>query len=209
MGALALLVFLLVALIASLVVREIQRDGRLLAGDTIPGLVYAGEALNRMSDNWMTVQLLVNADQPSTRAALIKKIDGNSTVAAWQNYQAAISDPRDKSLFDELTTRRQDFFNKRKRFFELVKAGRLEEVSSFFDSQLKPSFDTYRKSAINIFSFNVAVGKARARDLIQLSRWTPYALAGFCAVVFLAGILIGFKASLGAFSGGWSDKARA
>src|SRR5689334_19833488 len=122
MGTLALAVFLLVAVIASWAVKQVQRDGRLLAEDTIPGLVYAGEALNRMSDNWMTVQLILNAEQPSARAALMKKIDANSTVAAWQYYEAAISDPRDRKLFDEMKNRRAEFFAKRMEFFELTSA---------------------------------------------------------------------------------------
>jgi hypothetical protein len=203
MGTLALAVFLLVALVASLVVGRVQRDGELLAGDTIPGLVFAGEALNRIGQNWLSTQMLLGSTEAEIRTRLIEKINANSTDKMWVNYRLAISDRRDEALFKEMSERRQEYIANRAKFFELVDASRMDEARRLFHATLEPSYNRYSKAALDIFSFNVDVGKARAQRLIRLSRWTPYALAGFCVIVFLAGVFIGFKASLGAFSGAW------
>jgi hypothetical protein len=205
---LALLVFLLVAGAASLAVRAVQRDGTLLATDTLPGLVSAGEAMNRMDENWFNLHLLLTMDSSSERESLITKIESNSTEPMWRVYAEAIFDKKDAQLFEEMKMQRAKYLDGRAHYFDLLRAGDVAAAKEFFAADLQTAFDSYREAAANIFKLNASIGRARAGHLIRLSSWTPYALAVFCVMVFLVGVFVGFKASLGAFLGVWSDGTR-
>jgi Four helix bundle sensory module for signal transduction len=200
---LATAVFLLVALLSSWAVRAVQREGTMLAMDTFPSLVNAGEAINRTNENWFDSYLLLNLDSPAARSNLIRKISNNSTLLSWQRYSASIFDQTDRQLFSQMERDRDDYLAKRVQYFDLIEAGKMAEAKSFFELNLKPAFEKYRDSARNVFTFNAKVGQSRADRVIRFSWWTPYALAGFCVMLVLAGVLLGFKASLGAFSGAW------
>lgn len=205
---LALGVLIVVALFASMGVRNVQRAGESLARDTLPGLVYAGGALNRMNENWMLAYRLLNPEFEPRREELIQQITANSTEAMWQSYKEAIADRRDAKLFAHMEHYRRAFFVQRVRYFELIRSHDTEMARSFFDSQLETAFRNYRSAAVAIFDFNVEVGKQRADQLISLSKWTPLAVGGLCALILFGGVLLGFKASLGAFLSPWSPPGR-
>jgi hypothetical protein len=205
LGALAIIVFLVVASGTSLAVRAVQRDGYMLAEDTFPGLVAAGEAIDRMNENWFNIHLLLSVESPEAVENLIQKIGANSTEPVWRRYRESIFDQEDARLFDEMQASRRKFLEVRSRYFDLVRAGNAPAAKALFTADLSSAFDRYRRAAVNIFELNGRIGRTRADRLIQLSRWTPYALAGFCVMVLLVGVLVGFKATLGAFSGSWSD----
>lgn len=205
LGSFAVAVFLMVAFLSSWAVRAGQREGRLLAMDTFPGLVYAGEAMNRINENWFDAYLLLNMESPGVRSDLIQKIEANSALPAWRRYNAAIFDQRDQQLFNQMERNRDEYLVERAEYFQRIEASRMEEAKILFESRLKPAFEKYRDSARNMFAFNARIGKQRANRLIRFSWWTPYALASLCVLLVLAGVFIGFKASLGAFSGGWTE----
>jgi len=203
----ALLVFLIVAGSTSLAVRAVQRDGDMLAKDTLPGLVTASEAISRMDENWFSLHLLLTANSPQARENLIEKVTRNSTGPVWRLYQEAIFDQEDARLFKEVNASRARFLEARGRFFDLVRAGDSRGAKELFDGELGQAFDGYRRSAKEILKMNADVGHVRADRLIQLSSWVPFALGAFCVMVFLVGVFVGFKASLGAFIGGWKETA--
>jgi hypothetical protein len=203
LGCLAAVVFLLVASFASWAVRAVQRDGKMLAKDTLPGLVNAGEAINRMNENWFNASLMLTLESTEARSNLMQKISANSTQLPWQRYSVTIYNQEDQQLFKQMEMDRDAFLAERVQYFHLIDASKMQEAKEFFQSHLKPAFEKYRGAAGSIFAFNAKVGQQRADRLIRFSWWTPYALAGFCVMVLFAGVFVGFKASLGAFSGAW------
>ena len=205
---LALGIFIIVALLASMAVRNVQRVGESLARDTLPGLVYAGSALNRMNENWMLAYRLLEPELEQRREELIQQIDANSTGAMWQSYKEAIFDRRDAELFAEMESNRRTFLAQRALYFELIRSRGTETARSFFDSQLETSFRNYRSAAVALFKLNVEEGQQRADRLIRLSRGTPLAVGGLCVLILLSGVLLGFKASLGAFLKPWAPPER-
>jgi len=205
LSLLALVLFLVVAAITSFALRAVQHDGYMLAEDTFPGLVDAGEAIDRLNENWFNLHLLLSVQSPEAAENLIQKITANSTEAAWRRYQESIFDKEDAQLFAQVQASRSKFLEVRARYFGLIRTGDTLAAKQLFAGDLGSAFDRYRRAAEDIFQLNVRQGRARADRLIQLSRWTPYALAAFCVMVLLAGVLVGFKASLGAFSGAWKE----
>ena len=205
LGGVSLLVFLIVAGAASLAVRVVQRDGTMLAKDTLPGLASAGEAIGRMDENWFNLHLLLSMESPEERARLITSITSNSTDPIWRQYQEAIFDEYDEQLFREMKAARGKFVEARSHYFDLLRAGDITGAKEFFAADLRSAFDRYRQGAENIFRMNARIGRERAGRLIQLSSWAPYALALFCVLVLLVGVFVGFKASLGAFIDIWRE----
>jgi len=202
---LATVVFLFVALAASMAVRAVQRDGTLLAKDTLPGLVSAGEAMSRMDENWSNLHQLLSLDSQAEREALIRKISGNSTEPIWRIYEQAIFAPKDVQLFQEMKANRAKFLEARTHYFDLLQAGDISAAKVCFAGELQPAFERYRGAAANLFKRNAEIGRTRADRLIKFSWWAPYALAAFSVMVLLVGSFVGFKASLGAFIAPWRE----
>lgn len=207
-GSIASAVFVAVALFASRAVRTVHRDSKMLAEDTLPGLVNAGDAINRMNENWFNAHLLLSMNSREARSNLVQKINANSTEPLWQRYNQAIFDKRDAELFSQVENRRAQFLAGRNEYFKLIETAKISEATTFFETNLEPLFSEYRSSAVNIFRLDAGIGQQRADRIIRFSWWTPYALGAFCVMVLLAGIFVGFKASLGAFSGGWNPRVK-
>jgi hypothetical protein len=208
LGSLALGVFLFVAGVASLAVRAVQRDGSLLARDTLPGLLTSGQAMRRMEQNWFMTHELLDIESPGTRENLIQKINDNSTEFIWRDYQLEIHNGEAEQLFRELIASRNRFLATRSRYFDLVRISDNTAAKQLFETELGQAFESYRRAAGAIFKSNAAEGRARAYRLIRRSRWAPYALAAFSVMVLFVGVMVGFKASLGAFIGAWKDNGQ-
>ena len=198
-------VVVMVVGIASLAVRAVQHDASMVVLDTLPGLVSAGEAMERLNENWFTAHLLLETGTPAERTRLIREIDSNSTSEMWRRYGQSIYDSRDPQLFRDMEVARLEFMSARSNYFQLVQSGRMTEARDFFSAPLAADFKKYRQAAGSIFIWNAEVGQQRADRITRLSRWTPYLLGALCVLVLLLGVFIGFKASLGAFSRPWND----
>lgn len=205
LGATALAVFALVAGAASLAIRAVEHDAKLVAQDTLPGLVNAGAAINRINENWFNTSLILNTPALASRSNLIAQINLNSTEAFWDRYGQSILGQQDADSFKAMQKSRTEFIALRERYFTLIGAANLPEAKRLYESQLKPAFTKYREDAVGLFMFNANVGQDRADRIIHFSKWTPFALAGFSVLVLLIGVFVGFKASLGAFSGAWNE----
>src|SRR2546426_11636906 len=116
-------VFVVVAGIASLAVRAVQRDASMVVQDTLPGLVSAGEAIDRLNENWFNAHLLLETGTLAERARLIDGIETNSTAELWQRYGQSIYDEQDAQLFRTMENARAQFMDSRSNYFELVRAG--------------------------------------------------------------------------------------
>ncbi len=202
LGVIACAVFAVVAGIASLAVSMVQRDASMVARDTLPGLVNAGEAIDRVHENWFNTLRLPRIESATARAKTIDIIDANSTGELWKRYSDAIADPHDSKLFQAMTGSRAAFLGFRSNYFGLVRAGRMDEAEEFFWKTLEPASKEYQRASRDLFVFNAEVGRQRADRIMAVSWWSPVAIGIFCVGVLLVGFFIGFKASLGAFSGG-------
>src|SRR6266516_7252617 len=119
LGLTTLVVFTLVAGAASLAIRTVESDAKLVAQDTLPGLVNAGEALNRIHENWFHASQILHTPDAQTRALLIEKVNTNATDAFWERYQESIYGQRDAETFSAMQTSRTEFIERRKRYFNL------------------------------------------------------------------------------------------
>lgn len=206
LGAISSLLFLVVAGGASLAVRALQADAAMVAEDTLPGLVSAGEAIDQINRNWLNSHQLLHVSDAGQRAQIMRRIETNSTGPLWEAYSQSIRDPEDAQLFADVGRTRLEFLTLRTNYFALIQAQRTEEAARFFEDQLSPAFERYRRAASEAFRFNARMGKNRAENILHYAGWTPYVMGGLAVAILLAGVVIGFKASLGAFMPAQEDE---
>jgi hypothetical protein len=207
MGGCGLAVFLGVTGLASLAVRALQADAELVARDTLPGLINAGDAIDRLNNNWIRTSQLVRLQERAAREALIRSIETNSSAPLWEKYGRAIYGADDARLFQEMEQARNQFFALRSNYFALTRNGDQDAAGALLEQSLNPAFTEYQRRASAIYKLNAQIGQARAERILKRAWWTPYALGSLCTVILLAGVFIGFKASLGAFAPAQVDDA--
>lgn len=200
LSAIVLLIFTLVAATSLLMERALQSEAQMLAEDTLPGLVNAGEATSRVNDNWQNICLLVELPTSAARSNLIARIRANTTEDFWQQYQKSIFEPRDKILFAQMRDARSQYLALVRQYFELINQQKLEAAGQFLDAQVKPAFLQYKSSATNLFQLNADIGKQRAYRIIKLSRWLPWVAGLFCAAIFSFGVVVGLKGAFGSLA---------
>ena len=198
LGVVATLVFLSVAGMAAWMTRTVAHDARMLALDTLPGLVNAGEALNVMDQNWEKITSLTAVPTVQARSNVIQEIQGRTTQEFWSNYEQSIYDPTDRQLFAKVQAARAECRQLTQQFFDLVNNQRLEESRQLLAGRLTPAFSAYRSEVVKLFQMNKAFGEQRAERIRAISRWLPLAAGLSSIVVFGLGFLLGLR---GAFTG--------
>lgn len=200
LGVVAAAVFLVVAGIALWAVRIVQYDASMVARDTLPGLENAGAAIIRLHENWFNTYRLLSVDSPETRIQLMNGIETNSTGEMWGRYSESIYDERDAQLFQAVENARADYLKARSNFFNLVRSSSMTDARDFLSGKLDSAHQKYSHAAADLFTFNAEIGQQRSNRIMHLSPSTPYLLGALGVVVLLAGVFVGFKASLGTFS---------
>jgi hypothetical protein len=197
LSAVAMGVFGLMVAASLMMEGAMQHEARMLAVDSLPGLVNAGEAMSRMNDNWQSVRLLPELPTPATRSNSISSIRANTTEDLWRLYQKSIFDPRDKLLFAQMQDSRSRCRTLALQYFDLVNAQKLAEARQFLNVKLEPSFQQYKSDAASLFQINTDIGEQRAQRIIKLSHWLPWVAGIFCVLIFLFGVLVGLKGAFG------------
>lgn len=198
LGALILTAFLAVAGSAWMMIRIMQHQARMVVVDTLPGLINAGEAINRMDNNWDRIVSLTEIPLPEQRSNLIQHLHANTTAEFWKQYQESIFDPSDRRLFQETQTLRSGFTNLVENYFHLVNEQQLEAARRLAKDRLEPAFKLYRTDAMMLFQFNEKMALERSQHILMLARWLPLLAGLLSALIFALGFLFGLR---GAFSG--------
>jgi hypothetical protein len=197
LSAVAAGIFALVALTSLIMEREMQSSARMLAEDTLPGLVNAGDAISRMNDNWQSIRLLPELPAAAARSNLIVRIQANSTEDFWRQYQKAIFEPRDQLLFAQTQDSRSNCLVLVRQYFGLINGQKLDEARQLLDTKVEPAFQQYKNDAASLFQLNTDIGQQRAQRIIELSLWLPWVTGIFCVVIFSFGVLVGLKGAFG------------
>jgi hypothetical protein len=197
LSAITFSIFAAVAVISLMMQRALQQSARVLAIDTLPGLINAGAAIDRMSDNWQNLHLLTELPTAQARSNLIQKIEANSTADLWRRYGSSTFDPQDKELFEQTLASRTNSRVLVFQYYDQVNNQNLEGAREFLRMQVEPAFLQYKSNAFNLFQLNTETGQKHARRIVKLNRWQPLLMVFFCLLVFGFGVLVGFKGAFG------------
>jgi len=198
LGLLASTIFLSVAGISAWITREVAHQAQMLASDTFPGLVYAGEAINTVDNNWEKILGLTSLPSAEARSNAVQQIQSHTTTEFWNKYRESIFDAEDAALFQVVLNSRSNSLHQAQQFFNMVNQQKLAEADKFLHEQFSPAFHEYRANAMKLFEMNREIGNKRAHRIDLLSHWLPAAAGVFSVLIFAVGFAFGLR---GAFTG--------
>jgi hypothetical protein len=197
LSAIAFSIFAAVTVTSLMMQRALQHSARVLATDTLPGLINAGAAIDRMSDNWQNLHLLTELPTAQARSNLIQQIEANSTADLWRRYGSSTFDPQDKELYEQTLISRTNSRVLVFQYYDRVNNQNLKQAREFLRTQVEPAFLQYKSNAFGLFQLNTEMGQQHAGHIIRLSRWLPIFVGIFCLLVFLLGVFVGLKGAFG------------
>ena len=192
-GALTAAIFMAVAGAGWLTVRELHETSRMLVVDTSPGLVDVGLAEQRMHDNRHTMHEMLFPHTAAERAQMIQQVKTNSTEPLWQDYNTSIFEPADQQNFQTMMLVRSNYIQGSQRFLDLVTAGKMDEASALFDSELSRNFQGYNDAAKKLFDYNVRQGMDRGKIILDTANYAPWIIAGLSVLLFGFGLVLGVR----------------
>ncbi|SRR5258707_2851373 len=202
--------FVLVVGATLILERALQHEAQMVVIDTLPGLVNAGEAINRINDNWQRVRSLPDLPTPTVRSSLIAFVLTNNTDVMWHEYEKSVFDPQDKLLFKQTLAARQNCRTVCVQYYNLINAGKLDEARLFLNEKAEPAFQEYKTAAATLFQLNADIGAQRAKHIIALTRWLPWVAGLFGVVLFSFGLVVGLKGAFGSlvFASRWRERTK-
>ena len=194
--SLAATIFLAVAGAGGFAVHELHETSRKLVVDTLPGLVDAGLAAERMHDNRHTMREMLFPHTAAERAQMIELVTTNSPEALWRDYAGSIFEAEDRQNYDAMIQTRSNYLQSCEQFVGLVAAEKMDEAVALFNGDLSRRFQNYNDAAKIVFDYNVRQGMERGKRILASSRYAPWAIGGLCVLLFGLGLVLGLRSGL-------------
>jgi hypothetical protein len=196
-------IFLSVAGSGFFEVRELHETSVKLVVDTLPGLVDAGLAQERINDNRFILREMLDPHTETERLQMIQTVKTNASKPLWQDYAARIFDEEDRKNYQSMMQVRAEYFQGCEQFQALVRTGNINAASAYFYGELTRRFLAYNTAVEKLFRYNVQQGIARGEIIRANSCYAPWIISVLCVVVFGLGLTMGVRA---AWSGGQRQK---
>jgi hypothetical protein len=193
----AAVTFLLVAGAGWFAVDRLHQTSKMLVIDTLPGLVDAGLAEERLHENRHVMHEMLAPHSAAERAQMIRLVTTNSVEDLWLNYAGSVYAPEDRENYQAMLLVRSNYLQTLPPFFDLVTAGKLAEAATLFYGDQSRSFQSYDAAAKKIFDYNVQQGFHRGKSILNSLQYAPWLIGGLCVLVFLLGLALGLRSGLG------------
>jgi hypothetical protein len=194
--SLAAAIFVSVAVVGWFAVRQLHDTSRDLVVDTLPGLVDAGLAEERMHDNRHTMREMLFSHTAAERAQMIETVTTNSPESLWQHYAGSIYEAEDRQNYEAMLQARSNYLQGCEQFLSLVAAQKMDEATALFNGDLSRRFQNYNDAAKIVFDYNVRQGMDRGKRILASSRYAPWAIGSLCALLFGLGLVLGLRSGL-------------
>lgn len=196
-NGLAVLIFAAAVWLVWQQLQPLRENARMLAVDTLPGLVDTGLAIQLLNDNQNAVQRLLISRSAAEQAACIAQVRTNSTEPFWQDYAASIFSLEDKANYDQAMSVRQSYLQAREQLFALMSAGKFQAAAALNDQKVLPLFSEYRNHARQLFAYNVRQGTERQQQILAGITLIPLIIGLLVLLSFGFGWLFGLRCGLG------------
>jgi len=195
-SAFAAAVFLTVAGTGWVVVWKLHVTSQWLVVDTLPGLVDAGQAGERIHDNRHTMREMLFPHTASERSQMIELVQTNTCETLWHDYATSIFEPEDRQNYQAMVLVRANYLKSCNQFFKLVQTGKIDEASALFYGELGREFQQYNDATKGLFDYNVKQGIDRSQAILKTTRYAPWIIAGLCVLIFTFGLALGLRSGL-------------
>jgi hypothetical protein len=191
-----MMVFLGVAGTGWFAVQHLNQTSRKLALDTLPGLVEAGLAEERIYESRRVMREILFPHTVAERRVMVDFVQTNTANEEWQSYSTSIFEPEDQHNYETMMLARSNYLQTMPRFFDLVKAGNIDQATAYFYGGQDSLFRSYLAAVKSIFEYNVAQGRVRGQSILTATRYAPWAIGALCVVVFVFGLALGLRMAL-------------
>lgn len=194
--AFVMAVFLGVAGTGWFAVQRLNQTSERLVMDTLPGLVEAGLAEERIHEGRHLMREMLFPHTADERLQLIGSMGTNAANAEWQKYQDSIFEPEDRQNFAAMMLIRSNYLQTVPHFCDLVRAGDMDKAGAYFYGDQSRLFRDYLASTETIFEYNVNQGAVRGRSILNATRYAPWTIGALCVLVFVFGLALGLRLAL-------------
>jgi len=186
------LVLLMVGMAGFLTLAHLKKTAGQIVNDTLPGLVFAGQANAYMAEANRTL-LFIISDSSEERKSLRDHIDNVSqqTSGYLAQYSHSIFGNDDRKIFDALVTERTAYINLRNHILDLASAGDRAEALKEFNESLMPAQAMVKSAGDRMFDFNIRQGELRSKEIMTACTFTQLTVALIGVVIFVLGFFIG------------------
>lgn len=173
-------------------VSRLKHNAQTIVEDTLPGLTYAGAANAYVADASRTLLLIV-MDDPQRRKEIREEINTLSqrTTGYLGDYEKQIYSNEDRTNFQSLIEKRNDYIKIREQVIELAMQGNKDQALALYEESLVPAHKTVKQAGDKLFEYNMRQGQERGRQIMAICSVTQIAVAVVSVAIFLIGFFIG------------------
>jgi methyl-accepting chemotaxis protein len=172
----------------------IRSNATFIKGDVMPGLIQSGGLATEQANNFIRALLYAQAHTPEERAKWKQDIDaGTAKITTYLDaYEASITTPPDRQLFNDLKAAREGQRDARTAYFKLVDAGKDREAEAFLATGLYPTYAAYSKAVCALFALNASNGDQVSNDISANTVATTRAILVVTVVSLAVGLVVGY-----------------
>jgi methyl-accepting chemotaxis protein len=162
-----------------------------LQADAIPGIVEMSTIAERSMRGHIRVLSAAGETDPAKLEEHVSRSTDstNETAAALKRYEAAITKEEDRKSFQTLVARRSAYLEVQAKYFELLRAGKLEDARTLGGGRLSQAWDEFRGVFNTMLAWNRQQASATAAAMEALALQTirlVLAVGGIGGLVALA-----------------------
>jgi hypothetical protein len=191
--AISAIILVIIGIAGFLSVHELKKDAQLIVEDTLPGLSDAGAVNASMAEGFNRVLLSLMAENPGELSRYRRELNDFSqrTTDSLDNYKQSIYSEDDRTNFNQLLERRQNFIHNREQVLALIDSQEKAKALSLFNDSLMPAYREYKTAGEKLLEFNTRQGKSRGHAILKICTSTQYVVAGIGILLFAVGFIIG------------------
>jgi hypothetical protein len=189
-------IFLGVAGTGWFAVQRLNQTSRQLVLDTLPGLEEAGLAEESIHESRHVMREMLFPHTAAERLRMSAFVETNTAGGEWQKYADSIFEPQDRQNYEAMMLVRSNYLQTVPKFLDLVRAGNMDQASSYFYAEQGRLFQNYLTAVTAVFEYNVAQGSVRGQSILNATHYAPWTIGALCVLVFVFGLALGLRLAL-------------
>jgi methyl-accepting chemotaxis protein len=172
----------------------IRSNALKIKSDVMPGLIQSGGFATAQANNFILAEFYGAAKTPEERAKWKQQIDELSLkiTAYLDAYEASITTPDDRQLFEKVKTLRNKYKDTRDTYFKLGEEGKESEAAALLANSLYPTYEDFIKAAKELFDLNARNGDEVSNAISDNTTSTTHIIITVTLAALAFGVAIGF-----------------
>jgi methyl-accepting chemotaxis protein len=144
-----------ISIFAIVRLRTLRTEINYIVTDSLPGIMYAAQVNQLITDNQVRCRQLLTTKAASAREAIRATMSSSSKriEEALKAYEATIQTPEDRALFEKATVARGDYRARREKFMKMLETDH-EAAVACVDNEVMPAYEAYSAAAGALQKYN-------------------------------------------------------